>query len=53
MLDLPLNLQGNTLNQFHPVLTGVRAECAGQAKALPVVLNPGTGGGRRATTSMR
>jgi hypothetical protein len=52
-LDLPLNLQGNALNQFHPVLTGVRAECVAQAKDLPVVLNPGIAGGRRATTPMR
>jgi len=45
-LDLPLNLQGNQLNQFHPVLAGVRAEGVAQAKALPVVPNPGIGGGR-------
>jgi GIY-YIG catalytic domain-containing protein len=43
-LDLPLNLQGNSLNQFHPVLTGVRAECVAQAKVLPVVPHPGVGG---------
>jgi hypothetical protein len=52
-LDLPLNLQGNPLNQFHPVLAGVRAECVAQAKALPVVPNPGIGGGRQARTSAR
>jgi len=46
-LDLPLNLQGNPHNQFHSVLTGVRARCVAQAKALPVVPNPGIGGGRR------
>ena len=51
-LDLPLNLQGNSLNLFHPVLAGVRAECVAQAKALPVVPNPGTGGGRQARTSV-
>jgi hypothetical protein len=51
-LDLPLNLQGNPLNLFHPVLAGVRAECAAQAKALPVVPNPGTGGRRQARTSV-
>ena len=49
-LDLPLNLQGNLLNQFHPVLAGVRAECVAQAKALPAVPNPGIGGGRQART---
>ena len=47
VLDLPLNLQGNQHNLFHPVLTGVRAECVAQAKALPVVPNPDIGGGRR------
>jgi hypothetical protein len=47
-LDLPLNLQGNSHNRFHPVLTGARAVCVAQAKALPVVPNPGIGGGRRA-----
>lgn len=26
-LDLPLNLQGNSHNRFHPVLTGARARC--------------------------
>ena len=52
-LDLPLNLQGNPLNQFHPVLAGVRAECAAQAKALPVIPNPGIGGGRQARTPAR
>jgi hypothetical protein len=41
-LDLPLNLQENKRNQFHPVLTGVHAWCAAQARALPVVLNPVT-----------
>jgi hypothetical protein len=51
--SLPLNLQGNQLNLFHPVLAGVRAECAAQAKALPVVPNPGTGGGRQARTPAR
>jgi hypothetical protein len=52
-LDLPLNLQGNAHNQFHPVLTGVRARCVAQAKALPVVSNPGIGGGRKVRTPAR
>jgi len=43
-LDLPLNLMGNKHNQFHPVLTDVRARCVAQAKDLPVLLNPGVGG---------
>jgi hypothetical protein len=51
-LDLPLNLQGNPHNRFYSVLTGVRARCVAQAQALPVVPNPGIGGGR-ARTSVR
>jgi hypothetical protein len=51
-LDLPLNLQGNPHNRFYSVLTGVRARCVTRARALPVVPNPGVGGGR-ARTSMR
>lgn len=43
-LDLPLNLQGNKRNQFHPVLTAARARCVAQARALPVLPNLGTGG---------
>jgi GIY-YIG catalytic domain len=43
-LDLPLNLQGNNHNQFHLVLTGVRAKCAAQARALPVLPSSGRGG---------
>jgi hypothetical protein len=42
-LDLPLNLQGNNHNPFYPTLTGIRAQCAAQARALPVLPNPGTG----------
>jgi hypothetical protein len=47
-LDLPLNLQANSHNQFHPVLTAARARCVAQAKSLPVLPNPGIGGGHRA-----
>jgi hypothetical protein len=43
-LDLPLNLQGNARNAFHPVLTAVRKRCTERARALPVLANPGTGG---------
>jgi hypothetical protein len=43
-LDLPLNLQGNKSNQFHPVLSRVRARCVAQARHLPVLVNPGIGG---------
>jgi GIY-YIG catalytic domain len=52
-LDLPLNLQGNSHNRFHSILTGARAKCVAQAKAMPVLANPGIGGGRRAGTSAR
>ena len=50
-LDLPLNLQGNPHNRFHCVLTGDRERCVAQAKALPVVPNPGIGGGRVRTSA--
>ena len=43
-VDLPLNLEGNSRNQFHQVLTGARARCVAQAEALPVLPNPGVGG---------
>jgi hypothetical protein len=43
-VDLPLNLEGNSRNQFHQVLTGARARCVAQADALPVLPNPGVGG---------
>ena len=43
-LDLPLNLLGNKPNQFHPMLTAVRAKCVARARDLPVLPNPGTGG---------
>jgi GIY-YIG catalytic domain len=43
-LNLPLNLKGNSRNQFHAVLTAVRSRCVVQAKALPILPNPGIGG---------
>jgi hypothetical protein len=43
-LDLPLNLIGNKHNQFHSVLTEVRAKCVACARDLPVLPNPGIGG---------
>lgn len=36
-LDLPLNLQDNAHNNFHQVLTDVRAAAEARARALPVV----------------
>ena len=42
-LDLPLNLEGNPCNRFHSVRR-VRARCVAQARALPVLANPGVGG---------
>lgn len=43
-LDVPLNLQGNSHNRFHPQLSGQRAEAVAEARLLPVVPNPGVGG---------
>ena len=43
-VDLPLNLEGNSRNRFHQVLTQTRARCVAQASALPVLPNPGRGG---------
>jgi hypothetical protein len=43
-LDLPLNLKGNSRNQFHSVLTQARASCVARARALPAVPNPGIEG---------
>jgi hypothetical protein len=43
-LDLPLNLEGNGHNAFHPELTRVRALAVAEANALPVVPNPGSRG---------
>ena len=43
-VDLPLNLEGNSRNQFHQVLTQARARCVAHANALPVLPNPGIGG---------
>jgi hypothetical protein len=44
LLDLPLNLDGNGHNAFHPELTRVRSEAVVAANALPIVPNPGVGG---------
>jgi hypothetical protein len=46
-VDLPLNLLGNRHNRFYTILREARARCVARAKALPVVPNPGIGGGRR------
>jgi hypothetical protein len=43
-LDVPLNLDGNTHNAFHPSLRAARAEAVARARGLPVVANPGVGG---------
>jgi hypothetical protein len=42
-LDLPLNLQGNSHNRFHPVLTEAPARCLAQARALPVMADQANG----------
>jgi hypothetical protein len=44
LLDLPLNLDGNSRNAFHPELTRIRKQAVVSANALPVVPNPGVGG---------
>lgn len=43
-LNLPLNLKGNSRNQFYPVLRAARARGVEQAKGLPIIPNPGVGG---------
>ena len=43
-LDLPLNLDKNQHNVFHPILTTTRADAAGRARSLPALPNPGSGG---------
>jgi hypothetical protein len=45
-LDLPLNLDKNKDNNFHPILTAARAIAATRARALPILANPGSGGAR-------
>jgi hypothetical protein len=36
-LDVPLNLEGNRRNRFHPELTARRAQAVARARALPVL----------------
>jgi hypothetical protein len=43
-LDVPLNLQGNRHNRFHPELTAARSSAVARARALPILPNPGVGG---------
>lgn len=45
-LDLPLNLDRNQHNAFHPILTAARAEAAERARSLSALPNPGSGGAR-------
>lgn len=42
-LDVPLNLDGNSYNQFHPELTAARAPAVATAHPLPIIPNPGVG----------
>jgi hypothetical protein len=44
LLDLPLNLDGNSGNAFHPVLTRARRDAVVAANLLPVLPNPSMGG---------
>jgi hypothetical protein len=43
-LDVPLNLEGNGHNSFHPELTAARAKAVARARKLKIVKNPGIGG---------
>jgi hypothetical protein len=43
-LDLPLNLQGNSRNQFHSSLSAIRAAAVARARSLSPEPNPGVGG---------
>lgn len=43
-IDVPLNLDGNSRNMFHPELTRARADAVRRARELPVLANPGVGG---------
>ena len=43
-LDVPLNLEGNSRNRFHPELTAARAKAVARALAMPVIPNSGVGG---------
>jgi hypothetical protein len=43
-LDVPLNLEGNRRNRFHPQLTEARAAAVARARELGVIENPGVGG---------
>ena len=43
-LDVPLNLDGNARNAFHPSLSAIRAAAVARARRLPVMANPGVGG---------
>ncbi|WP_437425846.1 GIY-YIG nuclease family protein [Williamsia muralis] len=40
-LDVPLNLQGNVRNAYHPKLTEIRLQAALRARELPMLPNPG------------
>jgi hypothetical protein len=44
LLDVPLNLDGNSRNAFHPELTRVRRDAVVAANLLPVLPNPRVGG---------
>lgn len=43
-LDVPLNLEGNAHNAFHPELSAARSRAVGHARSLPPIANPGIGG---------
>jgi hypothetical protein len=43
-LDVPLNLDGNRHNRFHPELTAARTAAVARARELNIIENPGVGG---------
>lgn len=43
-VDVPLNLDGNGRNAFHPSLSAIRAAAVARARQLPVIANPRVGG---------
>ena len=43
-LDVPLNIDGNSHNEFHPSLVAARAGAVAKARLLPIAPNSGVGG---------
>ena len=43
-IDVPLNLDGNAMNAYHPTLSAIRRMHLQRANGLAVLPNPGVGG---------